>query len=81
MPVFFYGGMFVAYAKFKDHYSLFAMSPSVQKQFKKELSTFKTSKGTIQFTKDNLIPKSLVKKLVRARIKEKKEQGKIQTNN
>jgi uncharacterized protein YdhG (YjbR/CyaY superfamily) len=51
---------------FKDHMSLFpgAMSPETQSS----LSDFKLSKGTIQYTKDKLIPEEIIRKLITYRI-------------
>lgn len=77
MPMIFCGGMFAGYASFKDHYSLFILSGSALKDFEKELESYKLGKGTIQFTKDNLLSKSIIKKLVQAKLEEKKKLGKI----
>jgi len=40
----------------------------IVEQYKDELKEYKTRKGTIQFQPDKPIPKSLVQKIVRARI-------------
>jgi uncharacterized protein YdhG (YjbR/CyaY superfamily) len=42
-------------------------------RFEKELKGFRTSKGTIQFSPDEPLPDALVKKIVRARVKENRE--------
>ncbi len=68
MPMFKHHGMLVAFAAFKDHCSFFPGS-GVMESFQEELKNYKTSKGTIRFTVSKPLPASLVKKLVRARIK------------
>lgn len=73
MPMFYLNGMFVAYAAFKNHCSFFPCSGSTLKNFAKELSSFKTSAGTIQFTVDHPISVSLLKKIIAARAAEKKK--------
>ena len=42
-----------------------------------ELKPYRTAKGTIQFTVDRPLPASLVKKIVRVRIKENMEREKV----
>jgi uncharacterized protein YdhG (YjbR/CyaY superfamily) len=56
MPMFFHCGPLVAYAAFKDHCSLFGMSPSVTKALAKELRPYDTSPGTIRFAGDDPLP-------------------------
>jgi uncharacterized protein YdhG (YjbR/CyaY superfamily) len=73
IPTFKYKGSLVAFAAFKNHCSLFPMSGSVIEAFKKELKDFQTSKGTLRFPVDKPLPAALVKKLVRARIAQKKD--------
>ena len=51
----------------------FVMNPIFTELFKEYLKAFKTSKGTIQFTLDKPIPTALVKKIVKARLKENME--------
>ena len=53
----------IAYAPFKDHMSIFPGCEAVT-TFATELSSFKTSKGTIQFTVENPLPDALLKKIV-----------------
>jgi len=77
IPTFRYKGALVAYAAFSDHCSLFPMSLAVMAAFKNELKRFPTSsKGTIRFPLDRPLPAALVKKLVKARLAEKKNKKK-----
>jgi uncharacterized protein YdhG (YjbR/CyaY superfamily) len=73
IPMFKYNGMLVGYAAFKNHCSLFPTGSGVIEKFQKELKEFVTSKGTIQFPSDKPLPDALVKKIVKARVKENKE--------
>jgi uncharacterized protein YdhG (YjbR/CyaY superfamily) len=68
IPMFKQHGMLVAFAAFKDHCSFFPGS-GVMDAYQEELKNYKTSKGTIRFTIDKPLPATLVKKLVRARLK------------
>lgn len=56
----------VGFAAFKDHMSLFPTSGPIA-ELKAELTDFKTSKGTIQFTLEQPIPDELLKKVILAR--------------
>ncbi|MGB8493161.1 MAG: DUF1801 domain-containing protein [Candidatus Acidiferrum sp.] len=77
IPTFRYKGALVAYAAFSDHCSFFPMSLAVMAAFKNELKRFPTSsKGTIRFPLDRPLPAALVKKLVKARLAEKKNKKK-----
>jgi uncharacterized protein YdhG (YjbR/CyaY superfamily) len=69
IPTFKYKGMLAAYAAFSDHYSLFpGAGPTIE--FEDELKTFPTSKGTIRFAPNKPLPAALLKKLIKARIRE-----------
>jgi uncharacterized protein YdhG (YjbR/CyaY superfamily) len=71
IPTFKYGGrMLVSYAAFQNHLSFFPGSTAVRAAREGKLMGFETSKGTIRFTVDNPLPATLVKRLVKARIKE-----------
>ncbi len=71
IPAFNYQGPLVWFAAFSSHCSLFP-GASVIKAFKDELKGYQTSKGTIHFPVDKPLPAGLVKKIVRARMAEKK---------
>ena len=73
IPMFKFNGMLVGYAAFKKHCSLFPTGSGVLDRFEKELKGYRTSKGTIQFPADEPLPDALVKKIVRARVKENRE--------
>ena len=69
IPTFKYKGMLASFAAFSDHCSLFpGAGPTIE--FKNELKDFQTSKGTIRFAPDKPLPATLLKKLLKARIKE-----------
>jgi uncharacterized protein YdhG (YjbR/CyaY superfamily) len=77
MPTFkFEGRPLVTFAAFQNHCSLFPMSGAIIKAHEDDLKSFLTSKGTIRFTSDKPLPVALVKKIVRARIKENQARGK-----
>jgi uncharacterized protein YdhG (YjbR/CyaY superfamily) len=69
MPAFRLGGVLVYFAAFKDHIGFFPTSSGVA-HFEKELTKYKTSKGTIQFPLDEPIPFGLIKKITLFRVKE-----------
>ena len=69
MPAFRLNGILVYFAAFRDHISFFPTSSGVA-AFKKELSQYEISKGTIRFPLDKPIPLELVKEIVKYRVKE-----------
>jgi len=73
IPMFKYRGMLVGYAAFAKHCSLFPTGSGVIEKFAKELKSYKTSRGTIQFPSDKPLPDALLKKIVKQRIKENRE--------
>ena len=69
------GNNLVHFAAFKDHLSFFPTSSGVAK-FQKELSSYKLSKGTIQFPLDKPVPYDLVERITRFRAGEIREKKK-----
>jgi len=69
------GNNLVHFAAFKDHLSFFPTSSGVAK-FRKELSSYKISKGTIQFPLDGPVPYDLVERITRFRALENSEKKK-----
>ena len=62
------GRLLVAFGAWTNHCAFYPMSSTTVKAFQDQLIGFETSKGTIRFSADKPLPKSLVKKLVKARI-------------
>lgn len=70
IPVYKYNGMLVGFAAFKNHLSFMTMSPLLMKKIKDELKAYTYITGTIHFTCDKPLPVSLVRKIVKMRMKE-----------
>ena len=68
MPYCGYYGRLVYFAAFKNHIGLYIPSPVIEKH-KKELVGYETSTATVRFSLDKKLPVTLIKKLVRARMK------------
>ena len=77
IPAFKRHGYLVYFAGWKQHVSLYPV-PKGDKAFKKEVSSYQTGKGTLQFPLDQPLPLGLIQKLVKYRLKEnlKKENAK-----
>jgi uncharacterized protein YdhG (YjbR/CyaY superfamily) len=69
MPVYKMKRVLCFFAGFKGHVSLFPTAEGV-KAFKKELSKYETSKGTIHFPLDKPVPHGLIGRIVKFRAKE-----------
>ena len=69
MPAFEQNGILVWFAAFKNHIGFFPKVSAIQ-EFKKELSDYELSKGTVRFPLDKQIPYDLVRKIVRYRVEE-----------
>jgi len=69
MPAFRYKRVLVWYAAFSDHCSLFPTASVIEK-LGKEIKPYTVSKGTIQFPMDKPLPSSLLKKIVKARLRD-----------
>ena len=69
MPAFRFHGNLVYFAGYENHVGFYPTSSGID-AFKKELSTFETSRGTVRFPMDKPLPLGLVRKIVRFRVKE-----------
>lgn len=67
IPTFKLNGNLIHFGGFKDHVSLFPGAEAIE-VFAKELSVYKTSKGTIQFPLSKPIPYELVEKITKYRV-------------
>lgn len=71
MPAFLLNGKcFVCIAPFKNHLNYSPYSGNILSQFPEELKNYKYSTGSLQFPIDKPLPKSLIKKLIKARLDE-----------
>ncbi|HSB00275.1 MAG TPA: DUF1801 domain-containing protein [Anaerolineales bacterium] len=74
MPTFVLHGNLVHFAAFKNHIGFYP-TPSGTETFKKELSPYKTAKGSIQFPLDQPLPLPLIRRIVTFRVKENLERS------
>ncbi|CAB4556426.1 MAG: DUF1801 domain-containing protein [Actinobacteria bacterium] len=63
------GKIICGFDAFKNHCSFFPHSSLVIPELENELVNYKTSKGALQFPIDKPLPKALVKKLIKARMR------------
>jgi uncharacterized protein YdhG (YjbR/CyaY superfamily) len=77
LPGFYLNGPLLYYGAAKSHCALYGAIPD---GFKRELEGFKTSKGTIKFQPDHMLPSSLVRKLVKARVAENRARAQAKAN-
>jgi uncharacterized protein YdhG (YjbR/CyaY superfamily) len=68
MPAYKYHGVVAYFAASKNHYALYAYPDSII-AFKKKLSPFQTSKGTIRFSYDKPLPEKLIAEIVKYKVK------------
>jgi uncharacterized protein YdhG (YjbR/CyaY superfamily) len=61
-----------SFSAFKDHLN-FMPTRSTLEQFKDELKGYKTGRDTIQFPYDKPLPKALIQKIAKYRVKEVRE--------
>lgn len=69
IPTYTLNGNLVHFGAFKGHVSFFPTSSGIS-AFEKELSAYKTSRGTVQFPIDKPLPLALVSRIVKFRVKE-----------
>ncbi len=72
MPAYSYGRILVMFAGFKHHIGLYP-TPAALTSMNKEIAGYKTGKGSIQFPLDKPLPKALITKIVKLRVKESVE--------
>jgi uncharacterized protein YdhG (YjbR/CyaY superfamily) len=78
MPAFKQNGVLVYYAAYEKHIGFYPTASPIR-VFKKELVDYKTSKGGIQFPVNKPIPKTVVKNIVKFRLKENAEKASMRT--
>jgi len=71
-PVFEENRILFAFAAFKSHLN-FMPTPSAMLPFRDELAKFRTGKGSIQFPYDKPLPKGLITRIAKFRVRELRE--------
>jgi uncharacterized protein YdhG (YjbR/CyaY superfamily) len=69
MPTFFLNGNLIHFAAFKNHIGLYP-TPSGTEAFKRELSVYQGSKGSVRLPLDEPMPLKLISKIVKFRVAE-----------
>jgi uncharacterized protein YdhG (YjbR/CyaY superfamily) len=79
MPAFALKGNLVWFAAFKNHIGFYPM-PSGTEAFKKELSIYEGSKGTVRFPIDKPLPLKLISRIVKFRVAENLKKAGMKTS-
>src|SRR5215207_4704305 len=74
IPTFTLNGNLVHFAAFKKHIGFYPTPTGIEK-FKKELSVYEGSKGSVKFPLDKPIPFDLISKIVKFRVKDNLERA------
>lgn len=69
MPAYKYHGVLVYFGVYKTHIGFYPTGNGIA-AFKKELSAYEGSKGTVRFPLDKSLPLGLITKIVKYRVKE-----------
>lgn len=75
MPTFKQQGVLAHFAAFKNHIGFYA-TPTAHEAFAKELSRYKTGKGSVQFPLDQPMPLELIRQMVEFKLLENVEKAK-----
>jgi uncharacterized protein YdhG (YjbR/CyaY superfamily) len=76
MPAFKLNGMLLWFAAYSKHIGFYPKSSGIE-AFKKELSKYKSAKGSVQFPIDRPLPVGLITKIVKFRVKENLQKAKV----
>jgi uncharacterized protein YdhG (YjbR/CyaY superfamily) len=68
MPYYAYKGRLAYFSHWKTHVGLYIPTPVI-KEHEEELAKYSTDKATVRFPLDKKLPTTLIKKLVKARLK------------
>jgi uncharacterized protein YdhG (YjbR/CyaY superfamily) len=69
------GQTLIWYAAFKQHTSLFPITPALVRAHRLDVSGYETAKGTIRFPLSEPLPAALVKRIVKARAAETRKRA------
>jgi len=74
MPAYKYNGMLVFFAGYKNHIGFYPGAAGIE-AFKKDISSYKNAKGSVQFPLDKPLPLKLITKIVKFRVQQNKEKA------
>lgn len=75
MPAYKLNGVLVYFAGYERHLGFYPTASGIT-AFKKELSIYKSAKGSVQFPLDKPLPLTLISKIVKFRVKENQQKEK-----
>jgi uncharacterized protein YdhG (YjbR/CyaY superfamily) len=75
MPAYKQNGILVYFAGYKNHIGFYPTASGIE-NFKEEFGNYKWSKGAVQFPLDQQLPKNLIQRIIKFRIKVCKEKQK-----
>ena len=78
MPTFFLKGNLVHFAAHKNHIGFYP-TPSGIQAFERELSTYESAKGSVQFPLDQPMPLDLISEIVKFRVAENLEKAELKS--
>ena len=78
MPAYRLHGILLYFAGHKNHIGFYPTSTGIE-AFRKELSVFKGAKGSVQFPLDKPLPKELINKIVKFRVRENLEKARTKS--
>src|SRR4051812_11149762 len=76
IPAFRHNGFLIGFSASAKHCSLHPMNGHTVAEFAADLAGYSTSKGTIRFTPDKLLPAALIRRIVKARLAENEADAK-----
>lgn len=80
MPAFDLEGNLVYFAAFKKHIGFYPTSSGIE-AFRRELSAYDVSKGTVRFPLDKPLPLKLISRIVKFRVLENLEKARLRPGN
>lgn len=79
IPTFTLKGNLVHFGAYKNHIGFYP-APRALEEFKKELSAYEGSKGTVRFPFDKPIPHALISRIVKFRVRKNLERASAKSN-
>jgi len=76
MPAFKFHGILVYFAGYKNHIGFYPTGSGIE-NFRKEISGYESSKGTVRFPLDQPLPLKLITQMVEFRVHENQEKAQL----